>query len=134
MKKNTIGITDIILIIISAVFLIGIRTFFSPCGPKDDGSWMTCHWAGQAISGIAAVILVIAVCHAIFKDPGTKTGLSIAIVPLSLFAAVLPGNLIGLCMMNDMRCHSMMRTDTVIFSVLLILISIADILVQKKKS
>ena len=46
----------ILLFVFSVVELIGIRTFFAPCGPKEDGSWMSCHWAGQAVTGTAAVL------------------------------------------------------------------------------
>ena len=62
MKKNSskIGAGDIVLLVVSVFFLIGILTFFQACGPKDDGSWMTCHWAGQALTGLAAVLTVIA--------------------------------------------------------------------------
>ena len=132
-KKINIGASDIILLVLSAVFLIGIRTFFAPCGPKDDGSWMTCHWAGQAITGIAAVLLVISVIHMFVKDAKAKQGLAIAMIPVALFSLILPGNMIGLCMMNAMRCHSVMRTASVIVSVLVIAAAAFDLLVQRRK-
>ena len=42
MKQNDrrIGVSDILLFVFSVVELIGIRTFFAPCGPKEDGSWI----------------------------------------------------------------------------------------------
>ena len=132
-KKINIGASDIILLVLSAVFLIGIRTFFAPCGPKDDGSWMTCHWAGQAITGIAAVLLVISVIHMFVKDAKVKQGLAIAMIPVALFSLILPGNMIGLCMMNTMRCHSVMCTASVIVSVLVIAAAAFDLLVQRRK-
>ncbi|MBO5574333.1 MAG: DUF4418 family protein, partial [Clostridium sp.] len=54
--KGRIRATDIALTIISFLFLIGTKTIFGPCGPKEDGSFMTCHWAGQALFGIACVM------------------------------------------------------------------------------
>ena len=132
-KKINIGASDIILLVLSAVFLIGIRTFFAPCGPKDDGSWMTCHWAGQAITGIASVLLVISVIHMFVKDAKVKQGLAIAMIPTALFSVILPGNMIGLCMMNTMRCHSVMRPASIIVSVLVIAAAAFDLLVQGRK-
>ena len=132
-KKINIGASDIILLVLSAVFLIGIRTFFAPCGPKDDGSWMTCHWAGQAITGIASVLLVISVIHMFVKDAKVKQGLAIAMIPTALFSVILPGNMIGLCMMNTMRCHSVMRPATIIVSVFVIAAAAFDLLVQRRK-
>lgn len=132
-KKINIGVTDIILLVLSIVFLIGIRTFFAPCGPKDDGSWMTCHWAGQAITGIAAVLLVISVIHLLVKESKVKQGLAIAMIPMALFSAILPGNMIGLCMMNTMRCHSVMHPATIVMSVLMIAAAVLDLIMQRKK-
>ena len=132
-KKINIGASDIILLVLSAVFLIGIRTFFAPCGPKDDGSWMTCHWAGQAITGIAAVLLVISVIHMFVKDAKVKQGLAIAMIPTALFSVILPGNMIGLCMMNTMRCHSVMHPATIVMSVLMIAAAVLDLIMQRKK-
>ena len=132
-KKINIGVTDIILLVLSIVFLIGIRTFFAPCGPKDDGSWMTCHWAGQAITGIASVLLVISVIHMFVKDAKVKQGLAIAMIPMALFSAILPGNMIGLCMMNTMRCHSVMHPATIVMSVLMIAAAVLDLIMQRKK-
>mgnify|MGYP002623852021 FL=1 len=119
-KKLNIGVTDIILLVLSAVFFLGLLTFLAPCGPKDDGSWMTCHWAGQALRGISAVLLVISGIHFFVKDSKIKLGLSLAAIPAAILSLILPGNLIGLCMMNTMRCHSVMRTGTMIISVLIL--------------
>ena len=132
-KKLNIRVSDIVLLILSAIFLAGILTFFAPCGPKDDGSWMTCHWAGQAIRGIAAVLFIISVIHLIIKDENVKQGLSVAIIPMALLSAILPGTLIGLCMMNTMRCRAIMRPGTIVLSVLMIAAAVLDIILQRKK-
>lgn len=132
-KKNTVGISDLLLLAVSLVFLIGIRTFFSSCGPKEDGTWMTCHWAGQAVTGIAAVLLVICVIRLFVKDSGIKQGLSLSVIPAALLSAILPGNLIGLCMMDTMRCCSVMRPAVIVFSLLMIAAAIFDLFVQRGK-
>ena len=132
-KKINIGVSDIILLVLSAVFMIGIRTFFASCGPKDDGSWMTCHWAGQAVTGIAAVLLVIAIIHMFVPNAKIKQGLSLAVIPAALLSAILPGNLIGLCMMNTMRCHSVMHPAVIVVSVLMIAAAVLDLIMQRKK-
>ena len=134
MKENTkkTRITDILLVALSAIFFVGLLTFLGPCGPKDDGTFMTCHWAGQALKGIAAVLLITSVIHLFVKAPGIKQGLSLAMIPAALLSAFLPGNLISLCMMNTMRCHSVMRTSSVIISLLIIAAAVLDLVVQRK--
>lgn len=133
-KNKRFGIGDIVLLAVSAVFFIGILTFFKSCGPMEDGSWMTCHWACQAITGVAAVLLVIAIIHFIVPDAKIKAGLSIAAIPAAILAAVIPGHLINLCMMNTMRCRAIMTPLTILFSVLTIVAAVVDIIYNRKKA
>ncbi len=133
-KKINIGISDFLLTAITLLFLIGSFTFLSPCPAKEDGSWMNCHWAGQAISGLAAVLLVISLIHLFAPDPKVKLGLSLSMIPTALLAAILPGNLITLCMMESMRCHTTMRPLTIIISVLVILLALIDTFLQTRKN
>lgn len=132
-RKCSIGVTDVILLVLGALFVLGINTFFAPCGPKDDGGWMTCHWAGHAEAGIAVVISVIALIHLLVPNPATKRGLDLAVLPLTVLAAILPVNLISLCGMKTMRCHTVMHPAVIVVSIVIILVTICDILIQRKK-
>lgn len=131
-KKVSIGVTDIAFAAVSILFTIGILTFFAPCGPKEDGTWMLCHWAGRAVAGLSVVITVIALAHLFVKNQ-VKAGLDIAAIPVALLTAILPGNLINLCMMKTMKCHAVTHPATVIFSVLVIAAVVVDLIVQQKK-
>lgn len=132
-KAPRFGAGDIAMLVVSIVFCIGIVAFFGPCGPKDDGAWMSCHWAGQAVAGLAAVLVAISVIHAIVPDAKLKQGLAIAAIPVAVLAAVLPGNVIDLCMMSDMRCHAVMQPSALIFSILMIAAAVFDILWYRRK-
>ena len=132
-KRKGFGMTDWCLLIVSALFLVGIRTVFAPCNPKEAGAWMTCHWAGQAVTGVAAVLVVQAGLHLLLSKPGHKLGVAAAMIPTSLLAAILPENLINLCMMGTMRCHGVTRPAVLVFSLLLAILSLADLLLQRKK-
>lgn len=133
-QKRNIGVSDLILLVISAGYLTGMLTIFKPCGPKEDGGWMSCHWAGNAVAGVAAVLLVIAIVHMIIPGARTKVGLSIAAIPTAALGAVIPGTLIHLCMMNTMRCHAVMHPAAVILSVLMIAAAILDIIVNSRNA
>lgn len=125
MSKKKIGhrCMDILLVLINLLFLIGLRTFASACAMKDDGTWMTCHYAMQALFGIAAVLLADAVLNLVQRNEKTKAGLMIAMIPTALLGAILPGNLIGLCMMDTMHCHTVMRPFAVLMSALNIILA-----------
>ena len=108
MKANRrFGVCDILLPLAALLFLLGLLFVFSPCGAKEDGGWMSCHWAAQALKGVAALALVLAL--------------------------LIPGRLIGLCMMASMRCRSLMAPAVTVFSVLLLALALLDLLYQRKR-
>lgn len=134
MKKFRIGAADIVLLVISVLFLAGMLFWFGPCDHlKDDGSYMNCHWAGVVLSGIAAVMAVISLAHLLIPDRGMKAGLSAALIPCAVFACVVPGNLISLCMMSEMRCRSVMTPAAIVCAVLLMIAAAADIALQLRR-
>ena len=62
--KNRIFST--ILFTLSLILTIGIKTFFSGCGPKEDGSWMLCHWTEQTIFILGICLSIISLIALIF--------------------------------------------------------------------
>ena len=124
---------DILLPLLALAFFLGLLFVFGPCGPKEDGGWMTCHWAGQALRGLAGALLVIALLHLLPGRAELKMGLDLATLPLSVLALLLPGRLIGLCTMASMQCRSIMRPAVTVFAVLLIIVSALDLLMWRKK-
>ena len=124
---------DILLPLLALAVFLGLLFVFGPCGPKEDGGWMTCHWAGQALRGLAGALLVIALLHLLPGRAELKMGLDLATLPLSVLALLLPGRLIGLCTMASMQCRSIMRPAVTVFAVLLIIVSALDLLMRRKK-
>ena len=130
--KCRFGITDILLLVLNLVFFVGIQNVFTPCEPRPDGSWMNCHWAGQALTGIAAVLVVIALMHLVIPRAQIKLGLALAMLPISVFALVLPDHLIDLCMMETMHCHTVMQPAVTALSLLNLMLALADIYVYRR--
>ena len=131
-KKRRCGITDVLLLVLNLIFFVGIQTVFAPCEARPDGSWMTCHWAGQALIGIAAALLAIAVMHLVIPRTQVKIGLSLAVIPVSILAFAVPDHLIDLCMMETMHCHTVMEPAVTLLSLLNVLLAAADIYVYQK--
>ena len=132
MKRFTV--CDFILPVLAFALLIGLLFVFSPCGVKEDGGWMTCHWAGQALKGIAALELVLSLLHLIPAPNERKLGLDFALVGTAVLALCVPGHLIKLCMMADMRCRSVMTPAVTVLSVLLLAAALADLLLRREKA
>lgn len=134
MKKFRIGATDIALLVISILFFVGMLLWFGPCNHvKDDGSFMNCHWAGVILTGLAAVVSVISLAHFFIPDERMKAGLSAALIPVGIFICIVPGNLISLCMMSEMRCRAVMTPAAIVCAILVIIASAADITVQLRR-
>lgn len=132
-KKFNIGVSDIVLAAVSVIFIAGIFSFFGACGPKADGSWMMCHWAGQIEKGLSIVLAVISLARLFVKNSKVKLGLSLSIIPVAVFAALVPAHIIHLCMMKTMRCHTIMHPAVVVISVVLIVTAVIDSIIQSKK-
>ncbi len=131
-KSKPVGVCDIVMLALALVLFIGLLTFLRPCGPKDDGGWMTCHWAGQALRGVAGALLLLAVVR-LFVRGGVKTGLDMGMAVLAALAICVPGRLIGLCMMDAMRCRAVMTPGVTVLSILMIAAAAADMLLRRKK-
>ena len=129
-KKRRFGVMDVLLCALNLLFFVGMQTVFLPCEMRPDGSWMSCHWAGQALTGIAAALSAIALMHLVIPRAQVKMGLALAMIPLSVLALVLPDHLIDLCMMETMRCHTVMTPAVTVLSLVNIMIAATDVYVQ----
>lgn len=133
MKANRrFGVCDILLMLSALAFLLGLLFVFFPCGAKEDGGWMSCHWAGQALKGVAALELVLALFHLLPAPAERKIGLDLSLIAAALLALLIPGRLIGLCLMASMRCRGLMAPAVTVFSVLLAALALLDLLYQRK--
>ena len=133
MNNKRFGASDLVLVVLNLFFLLGIVFVFHPCGPMEDGSWMHCHWAGVAVTVCAAVLLVLSVIHLLAPGPRVKTLLAILEIPVALAAAIIPRNIIPLCMMADMRCRAIMRPAAIVFAILVIAAAVFDLILQRKR-
>ena len=130
--KRRFGITDVLLLVLNLIFFAAIQTVFAPCEARPDGTWMPCHHTGEAIAGVAAVLAAMALLHLIIPRAHIKCGLAIAMIPVSLLALLLPGHLMDLCMMDQMRCHTVTAPAVTSIALLDIMLAAADIYVYRK--
>ena len=78
MKNKSAFITDILLFLASAFFCTGTKFIFHACGKKDDGSYMACHWAEQAVFAIGISIVIISLLVLFIKNRKFKAGAAAA--------------------------------------------------------
>lgn len=125
--KIKFGISEILSVVLSVLFLIGIKIWFPVCEPMESG-FMSCHWAGEVLKAISVLLFILSVIHIFIPDENIKLGLDIGLCGIDVFAFCVPGNIISLCKMAEMNCRSNTAFWTKIFMILFILISVTDIL------
>ena len=128
-KKPT---TAMPILLVSILFLVGMMTVLSPCGPGEDGTFMNCHQAGQALrilSGAAGIVSAAALFQRAFARIA-----DLLLVILGIASIVIPGNIIHLCMMPEMRCRAVMKPGAMVFAILLIALAAADFVIGSKKN
>ena len=104
------------------LLLLGLALCFAAelaCGPRDDGSEMICRDAGQAVVWLGGALAALALLHLPARGR-VRLALDALIAALAAAAAILPGNLLPLCMMRTMRCHFLLRPAVVLVSVAII--------------
>ncbi len=123
---------DALTLPIALVLFIGSFTFLKTCPAMEDGSWMACHWAGQAISGVSAVIAALSIANIFVTDKGFKAGISLGIALNAILNAFVPGKLINTCMMPDMQCNAVTKPAVAVISGVLAVLAIINVLVSLK--
>ena len=129
MKK--INLRDAVTLLLSLILCVGAMTIFSTCEPKADGSYMLCHWAGQVVIGLGGVMAVIALAR-FFVNAEVQKGLSLALIPLAVFTAYIPNNIIPLCKMETMQCQAIFKPSVFLVSALIIISAVANIFFNRK--
>ena len=95
-----------ILLILSIVIIFGSQTFLSPC-IHEDGSFGSCHWAGQALLGLGCVAGILAILSLCVQK--ARLGTYMSALPVCGLGILTPGTLIDLCHMSTMRCRMVMQ-------------------------
>lgn len=95
--------------VLSLVLALGVQYVFHACGPKEDGTFMACHWAQQVTLGLGLVLAVQALVGVLVKTSAARAAVSAAMIPTAVLAIAVPGGLVHLCMMADMQCQSVMK-------------------------
>lgn len=118
--KNRL-ISGIGAIISGLLVSLGPKTIFRLCEAKPDGSWMKCHWTGEAEFGIGLLIFVLGVLILTFASKQTRLGLSIAVALEGMLVLAFPAVLIGGCAMENMDCRRITFPAIIVIGTLIVI-------------
>jgi hypothetical protein len=115
LKGNIIGF---ILLAVGLLQSLGTLWLFPTCGAKADGSYMKCHWSGQTLIALGAVVTVTALIYLFAKRKSVRGGIALSVIPVGLMTIAVPNFLIGVCGMPNMQCHAItLPANTIIGAV-----------------
>lgn len=109
MKENKKSAFPIIPLILCILLCVGSATVFRACNAKEDGSWMHCHEAQTAVI-LSAVTLAVLFAAALFLSAPTFKKIFTAAGAIGAAAVFfIPGILIPMCLLQNMRCYTWMQ-------------------------
>ena len=110
-----------------ALFLcVGTATFLGPC-VHEDGTFGPCHDAATILSAVLAVLALLPLLPAVRRAPLLSVVPSTVAMVVSVILFLVPGVLCRLCMMDTMRCLSVMQPAVRILSAVLFILFLASV-------
>ena len=128
MRKQIIP--SVIILILAIVIAVGSQTFLSPC-VHEDGSFATCHWAGQALLGLGCVLGVLGALALCVKR--APPGVFLSALPVCILGILTPGTLIDLCRMSAMHCRMVMQPAMIILFSAALLCALTGAILSMRK-
>ena len=125
--KIKIGIPELLLTVLSVLFMIGIRVWFPVCEVTGENI-MPCHWAGEMLKALSVLFLVLCILHIIIPGSEVKIGIDVSLAGLFILALNIPGNIIRICAHEDMACRSLAKPMTALFCILMTVLAFLDII------
>lgn len=129
-KGNIFGIAEALT---AAVLLIGSLTFFKACGDGEERH-MVCHWAQNAVTLSAAVLVFLSLLRVFIPGRSVKAGIAFGLFAVSVSVIFIPGTVIDLCMMDTMRCHTIFKPAVIAAASVLTVISGIDAVIGLLRS
>jgi len=119
------------------IVVLGLLFFFTPshiahvCGTKPDGSFMKCHWMGEAVKMLGALIAVMGVLFALLKK--YAKGLALACILVAGCQVCLQFFVIGTCKTPTMPCNVYTKPTIILLSLLLAIVCGAYMFLTRKE-
>ncbi len=119
--------------VLSVLLVLGVLTVFSPCGPKEDGTFMRCRSVRSAVLLTASGIALIQLLGTFFHGRVLRAAADAVSAAGCVLLFLLPGVIMPMCMMHTMRCYTAMQPFVRILSVPIGLFSLWDMVCMLKK-
>jgi uncharacterized membrane protein len=117
---------------LAGIFLFVSAAFLFQCPKMESGAYMNCHKANEAVAVLACLIVVGGIVLIFGKNRKVSIFLSAVVAAVSAVTAIVPGILVGLCMMPGMTCRSIFRPVNLICSAVILLSAAVRLVVEMR--
>ena len=124
--------------IFGILFLVlGLLLFLTPgtlapvCPMKPDGSFMKCHWMGEAARMLGGLITALGVIFLLSKR--SRIGIAFSNIGLGVCLILLQTVVIGTCKNAAMHCNVYTKPVILLLAILLIVINAGYLFVNRKR-
>ena len=135
MAVRRLTIPVVILAVLPAALLASLLSWAAPCGIHDDGTMSPCFMTSRFLLVLAAALFLLGLVRAT-RLPLSRRALAADTMFMAGGAAIalLPGNFLPLCMMETMRCHTLMRPAALIFGIAIAVVGLIDyVLIHRER-
>jgi len=128
MKKYVVG---------ALIVIVGLLVFFASfgfahvCLPRADGSFMKCHWMGEAVRMLGGLIAALGVIFLLFKS--SRIGIAFSNIGLGICLILLQTIVIGTCKNVAMHCNVYTKPVIILLAIILMIINAGYLFVNRKR-
>lgn len=127
-KKYIFGI---LIIVIGLFILFAPFGFAHVCPPRDDGSFMKCHWMGHAVQMMGCFITALGIVFCIFNK--TRAGIAAANIGAGACVLSLVSFVIGTCKTATMSCNVYTKPVLILLAGFFIILNAVYLFLNRKK-
>ena len=120
------------------IVILGVVFFFLPfqiahvCNVKPDGSFMKCHWMGEAVRMLGGLIAVMGLLFIFFQK--FSQGIAVSSIFIAICQVLLQFVVIGTCKTPTMSCNTWTKPTVIALSAILIIISSIYLFITRRDS
>lgn len=135
MKSENVvsNLMSVLLLALSVFLAFGTEFIFHACEPMADGHFMSCHETQHAVVGAGVVLIVLYILSLLVKERKVKSAFITSGIPVTIFAMLLPGRVMHMCMSDTMRCHAVMEPSVLAVGCVILVVTVVALLVNLRK-
>ena len=130
MKK--ISVCGCLILLMFVVIAAGAVSFLTPC-VHDDGTAAVCAGAGRMIGATGCLTAALGLLSLLAASHRMKAGIFLSTAATAVLGILIPGTILPLCKMPEMRCRALMRPAMTILFAGILIAALTGWLTERKK-